>query len=147
MEELLIYVPILLHLQQLNNITATMNIDVKKLKVNELKEELQRRGLDTKGLKADLVERLRAALEEEAQTDTPGQAGQEDEYCQDYQDNEGEEVAKQGQFSFCLEKKKSNFFHLELHCAFHMTVGRSVQRNKCVLFNLYVKWFLVLYDK
>lgn len=39
-------------------------MDVRRLKVNELREELQRRGLDTRGLKAELAERLRAALGE-----------------------------------------------------------------------------------
>ncbi|XP_035535337.1 heterogeneous nuclear ribonucleoprotein U-like protein 1 [Morone saxatilis] len=68
-----------------------MSVDVKKLKVNELKEELQRRGLDTRGLKADLVERLKAALEAEAQADAPEQGEQEEqeeEYCEDTGDNE-----------------------------------------------------------
>lgn len=39
-------------------------MDVRRLKVNELREELQRRGLDTRGLKAELAERLRTALGE-----------------------------------------------------------------------------------
>lgn len=52
---------------------ATM--DVRRLRVNELKEELGRRGLDTRGLKAELAERLQAALEAEEARRGPGGAG------------------------------------------------------------------------
>lgn len=57
-----------------------MSVDVKKLKVNELKEELQRRGLETRGLKAHLVVRLQAALEAEAEAGFIEQAESNDEY-------------------------------------------------------------------
>lgn len=40
-------------------------MDPAKLKVTELRAELTARGLDVKGVKAVLVERLRQALEEE----------------------------------------------------------------------------------
>ena len=40
-------------------------IDPNKLKVTELRAELQARGLDTKGNKPVLIERLKEALESE----------------------------------------------------------------------------------
>ncbi|XP_069631155.1 heterogeneous nuclear ribonucleoprotein U-like protein 1 isoform X2 [Haliaeetus albicilla] len=50
-------------------------MDVRRLRVSELKEELGRRGLDTRGLKAELAERLQAALEAEDARRGPGAAG------------------------------------------------------------------------
>lgn len=40
-------------------------MDLNKMKVNDLKAELQARGLDTKGVKVVLVERLKEAMEKE----------------------------------------------------------------------------------
>ncbi|XP_061536930.1 uncharacterized protein LOC133404746 isoform X1 [Phycodurus eques] len=75
--------------------------DLKNLRENKLKEELQRRGLDTKGLKLDLVERLVPAMKEEASVNSPGRGAEEqgNKSTKDKDDNwgEGEEEKRQKQ--------------------------------------------------
>ncbi|XP_062241556.1 heterogeneous nuclear ribonucleoprotein U-like protein 1 [Platichthys flesus] len=68
-----------------------MSVDVKKLKVNELKEELARRGLETRGLKADLVERLRSALEADSRDDAAEPGEQAGNFGRDFQDDGDED--------------------------------------------------------
>lgn len=50
-------------------------MEVKRLKVTELRSELQRRGLDSRGLKVDLAQRLQEALDAEMLEDEAGGGG------------------------------------------------------------------------
>uniref|UniRef100_A0A1B6DK31 SAP domain-containing protein n=1 Tax=Clastoptera arizonana TaxID=38151 RepID=A0A1B6DK31_9HEMI len=75
--------------------------DLSKLKVVELRYELCSRGLDTKGIKAVLIERLEQALEEESkrddnvledtqEDDSPERGKQEEEGKEEKKEEEGE---------------------------------------------------------
>lgn len=54
---------------------AAAAMEVKRLKVTELRSELQRRGLDSRGLKVDLAQRLQEALDAEMLEDEAGGGG------------------------------------------------------------------------
>ena len=72
--------------------TPWAELDVKAMKVNDLREELQARGLNTKGLKSQLVGRLQKAIKEEQEKET-----KEEEKDKDDQKMEIEDQAKEGE--------------------------------------------------
>ncbi|XP_067831762.1 heterogeneous nuclear ribonucleoprotein U-like protein 2 [Heptranchias perlo] len=66
-------------------------LDVKKLKVAELRQELQERGLDTRGLKAELAQRLQEALDAELLSEEAGEGGDEARPTKAYDEEAGED--------------------------------------------------------
>ncbi|XP_078674996.1 uncharacterized protein LOC144912971 isoform X10 [Branchiostoma floridae x Branchiostoma belcheri] len=73
-----------------------MSLNPAKMKVAELKAELDARGLDSKGLKAQLVERLQEALAVEASLESaPGAGGEEEEVEEAEEAGESEEGSEE----------------------------------------------------
>ncbi|XP_072345775.1 heterogeneous nuclear ribonucleoprotein U-like protein 2 [Scyliorhinus torazame] len=75
-------------------------MDVKKMKVAELRQELQERSLDTRGLKAELAQRLQEALDAELLSEdggpsrvyTPRAAGDADDDDEEDEDEEEDQL-------------------------------------------------------
>lgn len=75
------------------------DLDVSKMKVAELRAALLERGLDTKGVKAILQERLITAMSEDAESPAPASieedGAEQEEQEQDEEQDEEEEDAEQ----------------------------------------------------
>lgn len=68
---------------------------IEKMIVNELKAELQKRGLDVKGLKKDLYERLKAAIDAEASggnSDGPSSANEQSQQEKNTENKEEQDL-------------------------------------------------------
>lgn len=76
-------------------------LDVSKMKVAELRAALQERGLDTKGVKAILQERLLTAMSEEVDSPAPESVEEEEQEVENA--DQVDEVAQEATESFDQE--------------------------------------------
>jgi len=80
--------------QEGGDYTSDISIDVSKMKVVALRAELQRGGLDTSGLKKDLVERLQNAIDDGLLGDYDEEKKTTMETQQDIKEEEGDTSTK-----------------------------------------------------
>ncbi|XP_018592530.2 heterogeneous nuclear ribonucleoprotein U-like protein 2 [Scleropages formosus] len=85
-----------------------MNLaEIKKLKVAELRAKLQERGLETKGLKADLVERLMSAIEAESHGVVTRETGDEKGPAEEEEEEDGAEQTQDDSMSESVPEVQS----------------------------------------